>query len=275
MTQTLAVLAVIVTLPACHQGHGPGRASEPATTTPAPTEPMTEIGIAIPIAPGKTAAWQSALEELLGSRYAEYEASRKRFGLTSQTTFLQKTPMGDFALIHLTGPDVHASFHAMSSSKDTWDVQWRELTLNLHGMDFAQGNRVLPKVVRTYSMEAGDTTGAKQFMFLAPLAPGAAERVRARAGEVMGARHADHVHARAAMGVRREAVFLESTAMGDAIVVYWLTNDPAASLKRLALSADPFDRWLREEVAKVHPIPLDAITTIASNNKLIAQYPKR
>jgi hypothetical protein len=287
MTHSLTLLAVILALPACHHGHGHGhghgadRASEPAATATAPTdsteptEPITEIAIAVPLAPGKTAAWQAALEELLGPRYAEYESSRKRFGLTSQTTFLQKTPMGDFALIHLTGSDVHASFHAMSSSTDAWDVKWREMTLDLHGMDFAKGERVVPKVVPAFSMASGDAGHAKPFMFLAPLAPGAADRIRAMASDVMGTRHADYVRARAVIGVRREAVFLESTAMGDAIVVYWLADDPASSLKQLAASTDPFDRWLRDEVAKLHPIPLEMIATIASSNTLIAQYPKQ
>jgi len=275
MTHSLRLLAAILALPACHGHAGHGRASVPVTTAPAPTEPVTELGIAVPIAPGKTAAWQSALEELLGPRYAEYESSRKRFGLTSQTTFLQKTPMGDFALIHLTGPDVHASFHAMSSSPATWDVKWRELTLDLHGMDFAKGERVLPKVAPAFSMVAGDPGAAKPFMFLAPLAPGAAARIRAMTGDVMGTRHADYVRARAAIGVRREAVFLESTSMGDAIVVYWLADDPAGSLAQLATSLDPFDRWLREAAGKLHPIPLDAITAIARTNTLVAQYPKQ
>ena len=275
MTRSLILLAAIAAFPACHDGlHGSSPTPESVTTVPAPKEPMTEIAIAVPIAPGKTAAWRSALDQLLGPRYAEYESSRQRFGLTSQTTFLQKTPMGDFALIHLTGPDVHASFHAMSSSREPWDVKWRELTLDLHGMDFARGERVLPKVVPAFSMEAGETAGAKPFMFLAPLAPGAADQIRAVAGDVMGPRHADYVRARAAIGVRREAVFLESTSMGDAIVVYWLADDPAASLKQLGSSTDPFDRWLRGEVEKLHPIPMDAITGIASGNTLIAQYPK-
>ncbi len=266
MTHSLAVLAVILALPACHDGHGHDHAV-------APPAPITELGIAVPIAPGKTAAWQAALVDLTGPRYAEYESSRRRFGLTSQTTFLQSTPMGDFALIHLTGPDVHASFHAMSSSHDAWDVKWRELTLDLHGMDFAKGERVMPKVAPAFSMESGDSAHAKPFMFLAPLAPGAADRIRAMTADVTGARHADYVRARSAIGVRREAVFLESTAMGDAIIVYWLADDPTASLAQLAASTDPFDRWLRDEVAPLHPIPLDTITTIASRNTLVGQYP--
>ena len=90
-------LAALVTLAACHAAHH----------TPPPAAPLTEAAIAVPIAPGKTAAWQAALEDLLGPRYAEYDASRRRYGLTSQTTFLQRTPMGDFAVIHLTGEVAH------------------------------------------------------------------------------------------------------------------------------------------------------------------------
>lgn len=275
MTHSFALFALIVALPACHGGHhGAGHTPDPAITN-ARANPVTEIGIAVPLAPGKTAAWQSALEELLGSRYAEYESSRKRFGLTSQTTFLQKTPMGDFALIHLTGPDVHASFHAMSSSKDTWDVKWRELTLDLHGMDFAKGERVLPKVEPAYSMETGDASNAKPFMFLAPLAPDGVARVRALAADLMGSKHDDYVRARRRIGVRREAVFLESTPAGDAAVFYWLADDPIASMNQLAASTDAFDVSLRAEATRAHPIELDMLASIASQNTLIATYPAR
>lgn len=270
--RTALGLTAIAIFTACHggHGHGSGQGSEPARASAAP---VAELGIAVPIAPGKTVAWQAALEELLGPRYAEYEASRRRYGLTSQTTFLQHTPMGDFALIHLTGPDVHASFHAMSSSQDPWDVKWRELTLDLHGMDFARGERVFPKVEAVYTMESGDASGARPFMFLAPLDRDALARFRALSREVMGARHGAYVRARTQIGVRREAVFLESTPQGDAAVFYWLADDPVESLRLLAASTDPFDVWLRGEAGSLHPIGLDMIASIASSNALVAQYP--
>lgn len=73
--------------------------------------------------------------------------------------------------------------------------------------------------------------------------------------------------------MRREAVFLESTPMGDAAVFYWIADDPVASLGQLAASTDPFDVWLRGQAAQAHPIPLAQIASIASKNRLIAQYP--
>jgi hypothetical protein len=181
--------------------------------------------------------------------------------------------MGDFALIHLTGPDVRASFHAMSTSRDEWDVKWRAMTMDLHGIDFAKGERVTPAVEPLYSMETGATADAKPFMFLAPLGSGAKDRLRSITPEIMGRRHADYVRARTRIGVRREAVFVESAAMGDAVVVYWLADDPKAALRELAASTDPFDVWLRGEAANAHPIGLDAIANIAANNTLVARYP--
>jgi hypothetical protein len=270
MHKALALFAVIISASACQHGHHHAPSDAPLLTSGV----LTEAAVAIPIAPGKTADWQAALEELTGPRYAEYETSRRRFGLTSQTTFVQKTPMGDFALIHLTGADVHASFHAMATSQDPWDVKWRALTMNLHGVDFAQGERVMPTVVPLYA--TGADTGepaAQAYMFLAPVGPGGADTLRTVARELAGPRHAEYVRARAAIGVRREAVFFESTAHGDAIVVFWRSDDPVASLHRLAASTDPFDRWLRDQIGAVHPIGLDAIVGIASANALVASYP--
>ena len=261
----LALLAALLVVPACH-----GHAAHHAAPTAAP---LTEVNIAVPIAPGKTAAWQAALEELLGPRYAEYDASRRRYGVTSQTTFLQQTPMGDFAVIHMTGPDVRASFHAMSTSQDPWDVKWRALTLNLHGMDFAKGERVTPQVEPAYEMDSGDAGTARPFMFVAPLAPEGVARFRALAAELMGARHDDYVRARRRLGIHRETVILETTAMGAAAVFYWLADDPQASLAQLAASTDPFDVALRADAGRAHPLPIDAIAAIAAHNALVGQYP--
>jgi hypothetical protein len=228
----------------------------------------------MPIRAGQTQAWQEALEDLTGPRYAEYETSRKRYGLASQTTFLQSTPMGDFALIHLTGADVLTSFHRMSGSQDPWDVEWRQLTRNLHGVDFAKGEAAFPAVEPGFSMQSGDLAGTRPFLFVAPLGPGNAAEFRAQAQTLMGERNAAYVKSRERIGVRREASFLQSTAMGHAVVFYWLAADPQASLARLLQSTDPFDRWLLQTARSAHPVPLETLFKTANANRLVASYPK-
>jgi hypothetical protein len=246
-------------------GHGHARAKDAA--------PMTEVALTMPIAPGKTEAWQHALEDLLGPRYDEYDASRKRYGVTSQTTFLQRTPMGDFAVIHMTGPDVHASFHQMSTSKDAWDVAWRDLTLDLHGVDFAKGDRVFPVIEPAFSTGPAAAESGKPFLFVAPLSADGAHEMRKVAAELMGARHEAYVAARQRLGIRRESAFFQSTAKGDAIVIYWLADDPQAALDGWMTSTDPVDVWLRERAAAVHPVPGDVLAQTVRQNQLIANYP--
>jgi hypothetical protein len=266
MRTALGLLAALVLTTGCH-----GQATHGSSTS----AKMSEVAVVIPIAPGKTQAWQDALADLVGPRYAEYESSRRRFGLTSQTTFLQRTPMGDLALIHMTGPDVHASFHAMSQSQEPWDVAWRKMTLDLHGVDFAEGDRVFPQVTPAWSMQAGDLSGTVQLLFAAPLTKEALETFPALTREIMGARNADYVRARTRIGVRREAVFVESTSVGNAVVFAWQAADPVASLHALAASTEPFDVWLREKAQVAHPVPLEMLTDIAAENRLIARYPRR
>lgn len=236
-----------------------------------PRPPLTEAAIAVPIRAGKTDDWKRALEELTGPRYAEYQSSRTRFGLTSQTTFVQRTPMGDFALIHLTGPDVHKAFHAMSSSQDPWDVQWRKMTLDLHGQDFARTKP--PEVEPLFQTSADEPAAGQMFMFVAPVDPAHVGELRQAAAAINGPRHADYVAARAALGIHREAVFLETSGIGTGLVVYWRADDPVASLRALAAAKDPFDAWLAGVAGHVHPIPVDQLVAIASANQLVATYP--
>ena len=242
-------------------GHGAHNAGGPV---------LSEAGLAIPIREGQTEAWRSAIIELTGPRYDEYAASRKRIGVSSQTTFLQRTPMGDFAVIHLTGPDVHASFHQMSESKDPWDIRWRALTLGLHGMDFAKGDAVMPTVEPAFSTESADLSGTRPYMFIAPVADVAAFRARAR--DLMGARHEEYARSRTQLGIAREAVFLETTARGTVMVVYWLAADPAGSMARLRAANDPFNRWLKEAETAIHQMPLDKLPI--DSNPLVGQYPR-
>lgn len=236
--------------------------------------PMTEAAVAMPISPGQTGAWQAALTDLIGPRYAEYDESRRRYGLDSQTTFLQRTPMGDFALVHMTGRDVVESFHRMSQSKDPWDQQWRQLTHTLHGVDFAKENSARPAVEAGFSMQSGDQANTRPFMFMAPLGPGRADEFRALARTLMGERHAEYLQSRERIGVRREASFLQSTPMGDAVIFYWQAENPQASLARLKDSSAPFDRWLQQTARGVHPVSLETLAATASGNQLVARYPK-
>lgn len=274
---TLALLfAAVITSAGCnhfsaHHADGHGHADgQGLGTPPAAQAPLTEVGIAVPIRSGQTEAWQQAITELTGPRYDEYESSRQRMGITSQTTFLQKTRMGDFAVIHMTGPDVRATFHAMAESRDPWDVKWRVLTESLHGIDFAKGEAVMPTIELAFETSSEQAATNRPYMFMAPIADLTA--FRTLASEIKGGKRSAYLESRQRLGIRREAVYLETTGMGNAMVVYWDAPAPQTSLAAMRASTAPFDKWLLAGANNAHGMNLDELPV--SHNPLVGQYPR-
>jgi hypothetical protein len=247
-------------------------------TTPGATiAPVTQAAIAFPIAPGQTENWKAALADLIGPRYDEYESSRTRYGLDQQTTTLQSTPMGDFAVIYMEGADLDNTTQVMATSPDDWDVKWRDMTTGLHGTDFNDPNELkidVHLVLNTGDLTAAQKVGLQPLNFMIPLKDEAGARaMRQRLDEVMTAWGDEYRQSRANIGVAEERVFLEMTAVGPALVVYWEAKDPAASLRTLATSTAPFDVWFANEFYEQHLVDSGFLEQMLSKNVLIADYP--
>ena len=87
---------------------------------------MGEAAFAAPILPGKLEAWQEFNKEIEGARHSEFVASRKRHGITRERVWHQQTPMGDFAIIHVQGPNAETVMPSMGASTDAFDIWFRE-----------------------------------------------------------------------------------------------------------------------------------------------------
>jgi hypothetical protein len=95
--------------------------------------------------------------------------------------------------------------------------------------------------------------------FAAPMLPGKTQEDRdALASVASGERRADHAASRARAGIRREAVWLQSTPSGDVAVVLIEADDIEAAMGALATSHDPFDQWFRDHIQNVHGMDLTA-----------------
>lgn len=68
----------------------------------------------------------------------------------------------------------------------------------------------------------------------------------------------DYVGSRRALGIRREAAWLQSTPDGDLAVVYIEADDLALAFRGFATSSEPFDVWFREAIHELHGIDLGA-----------------
>jgi len=71
---------------------------------------MASLAFVFPLTPGKTEEWRYWGEEILGPHRSEYQAFRRRLGLTTQRMYLQQTPQGDRAIMYLEGDDLQRAF---------------------------------------------------------------------------------------------------------------------------------------------------------------------
>ena len=97
---------------------------------------MATYAFVTPIKPGKTQTWKGYIKEMTGPKSAQLAASRKKCGLTSEKVWLQKTPMGEFAVVYWEAPDIGKVFSHFMTSKEPFDQWFRDHVLvEVHGMD--------------------------------------------------------------------------------------------------------------------------------------------
>ena len=101
---------------------------------------MQSVAFATPILPGKTEADRAAMASVAnGERQAEHKASRTRHGISKESVWIQQTPGGDVAVVYMEADDIQAAFQGLGSSEEPFDVWFRELLQDIHGIDLSQG----------------------------------------------------------------------------------------------------------------------------------------
>jgi hypothetical protein len=87
-----------------------------------------------------------------------------------------------------------------------------------------------------------------EFSFAAPIRPGKTDAWRKAVDEIKGARNAAYKESRKKLGIKREHVSLQSTPMGDMVVVHMDAPDQGDVMRAMLQSTSEFDTWFRETV---------------------------
>lgn len=88
-----------------------------------------------------------------------------------------------------------------------------------------------------------------------PILPGKTDEWRAFVAELTGPRAHEFAESRRRAGVR-ERTFLQSTPMGDLVIVTLEGDDPAAAFEQMNKQDDPFTRWFQEQAGRAHGVDL-------------------
>ena len=105
---------------------------------------MPVIAFSIPILTGKTEAFAAAHRRFVVDRRTEFEASRRRLGVTAERGFLQRTPNGDLAIVVFDVIDPARMLAGTASSTEPLDADFRRYLLDVFGLDLAHTPTVQP-----------------------------------------------------------------------------------------------------------------------------------
>lgn len=95
--------------------------------------------IAVPILPGKIDAWREWIDDLKGSRKAEFEEFNARYGLTQHRAWLQPNPDGSHLVIAVhDGPGGDGFMPKLAASDEPFDAWFRGKIEEFHGIDVSQ-----------------------------------------------------------------------------------------------------------------------------------------
>lgn len=99
---------------------------------------MAVLAFALPILPGKQEGWRRFCQELLESRYREFEESQRRLGISREVMWFTQTVQGEMAIICLEGEHLECVFAYLADSALPFDSWLRQQLLDLHGFDVAK-----------------------------------------------------------------------------------------------------------------------------------------
>jgi hypothetical protein len=114
------------------------------------------------------------------------------------------------------------------------------------------------------------------FAFSLPILPGQEEVVR-RLGEAVsesGELREEYEETRRKLGIREEKVWMQRTPIGQAMIVYWETDDPQRALREIANSQDEFVKRFRDLILTSAPA-LDFSEEQPLPNELLFEWPSR
>ena len=88
-------------------------------------------------------------------------------------------------------------------------------------------------------------------IYVMPIRPGRRDDFRALVGELMGPRRVEWAQSKRRRGVTRQVVFLGKDGDRQLAMVYSEAHDPDRAFNAIAVSDDPFDRWLAGKMSEL------------------------
>lgn len=213
---------------------------------------MFKVAFFAPIAEGKTEQARQFAKDWSGARKQEHEESRRRFGMSVESTWLQQTPQGNFLVIYTESENREKMHEGFSKSQEPYDVWFRQQISEIFGFDMAGEEDDGPNENLLDWQDGSDTSGTVRYGFFAPILPGKLDAWKQMVASMRGDQAAGQAESRRLLGVKSERAWLQNTPMGDFVVVVLQVKNPEQFFKGAGESNAAFDKWFAEQVKEIH-----------------------
>ena len=211
---------------------------------------MSRSLLAFPVLPGKTDDDAKLSANEFRARPREYEASRRRAGITLERAYLQKTPMGDFVVAYIESSlEFAASARLMAESDLAIDSFFARTTKEVHGIDMTQVLQGPPPETVAVWLDPHVISRGRGLAFCAPLIPDAAATARTILAQESTWK--EFGQSRRAKDQNVEVAGLLTTPHGPIGTFYLEGADPVEAIRRFALSTRPYDLRFRGLLKKI------------------------
>lgn len=95
---------------------------------------LTEIAFVWPIVAGKEEEWRRLLQELAGSRSADFGRMGRHLGIGTIHVWLQRSRSGELAVVHMEVDDAGEAISVFADSTGTFETWLKRRVEELHGM---------------------------------------------------------------------------------------------------------------------------------------------
>ncbi|MBW7885699.1 MAG: hypothetical protein H3C34_24330 [Caldilineaceae bacterium] len=91
-----------------------------------------------PVLPGRSEAWRRFVQEMLGARRCEYEASCQRLGITRELAWLMQLGQGEVAVLYIEARELDRVMHDLAVSDLPFDRWYTQQVRELLGVDLRE-----------------------------------------------------------------------------------------------------------------------------------------
>lgn len=210
------------------------------------------LALALPFVPGGKEKLMEVHRDVTGPLRASHLDwfRRHRF---RENWYLQPTPMGEVVLLYVETEDLGKLFGGLQQTRHPYDVAHIEKAKAVHGVDFSQPPAgPLPELL-LQTTDSAETEYEQNLAILLPFRAGGAERLRALANAVTGAKYNEHQDFMRRHNFR-ENWYIQPTPAGEYLILYLETDDLGRLFGECQTTVHPYDHWHFDEAVAIHGV---------------------